>query len=248
LAEAALSVKAAEASRTEFMAIVSHEFRSPLGPILGLTQLLEASCDCNDPARKQMLGQIRESATSLHELVEDLLTITRLDGGAEQGSKYPVDLGLLAETAEGYFRLFSKGRSLTFQKHVPPDPGHINADGVAIKRAIRALISNATRFTPDGGRVTLTVVAEPGWIRLLVEDSGPGIGADMLQRMFKPFVQAEPALTRRNNGAGLGLTLVDRLARSHGGTVTGRNNSPAPGATFELTLPRILPEDEETIP
>jgi signal transduction histidine kinase len=210
--------------------------------------MLAETCDCQDPNRMQMLAQISESASNLRELVEDLLTITRLDGGADPGTKYPVDLRLLGETAEGCFKVFSKGRSLTFHKTIPAEPGHINADGVAIKRAVRALISNAARFTPDGGTVRFTVVTEPGWVSLAVEDTGPGISPDMLERMFNPFVQAEPALTRRKNGAGLGLTLVDRLARSHGGTVVGRNNDPGPGATFELTLPRILPEDEETVP
>ena len=204
--------------------------------------LLTRSGELNADARRK-LKQINHLYGMIRQRLAPLL-----DGGADPGTKYPVDLRLLGETAEGCFKVFSKGRDLTFHKTIPAEPGHINADGVAIKRAVRALISNATRFTPDGGTVRFTVVTEPGWVSVTVEDTGPGINPDVLERMFNPFVQAEPALTRRKNGAGLGLTLVDRLARSHGGTVVGRNNAPGPGATFELTLPRILPEDEETVP
>jgi len=237
----------AAAARSDFIALISHELRTPLNPLVGFTQLLEDSCACGDETRIDMIRRVRGSANRLLELVEDLLTLTRLDGRLDSWRKYPVDIGSLVEIAKGMLEGLVVDRDLAIATEFDGESGFIQADGAAVRRALKALLSNAVRFTPDGGAVTHRVKAHSDVITFEVIDTGPGIEGDRIDELFSPFVQAQPLLTRKHGGAGLGLTLVQRIADAHSGTISVTNNDDQ-GTTFVLTLPRFSHEDEETQP
>lgn len=237
----------AAAARSDFIALISHELRTPLNPLVGFTQLLEDSCACGDETRIDMIRRVRESSTRLLELVEDLLTLTRLDGRLDSWRKYPVDIGSLVDIAKGVLERLVEDRDLEISTEFEGESGFVQADGAAVRRALKALLSNAVRFTPDGGTIRHRVVAHADVITFEVSDTGTGIDDDRIDELFSPFVQEQPLLTRQHGGAGLGLTLVQRIAESHSGTISVSNNDDA-GATFILTLPRFSHEDEETQP
>ena len=235
------------AARSDFIALISHELRTPLNPLVGFTQLLEDSCSCGDETRMDMIRRVRESAIRLLELVEDLLTLTRLDGRLDSWRKYPVDIATLVDVARGVLEKLVEGRDLKITTEFDGDTGFIQADGAAVRRALKALLSNAVRFTPDGGTISHRVKAHLDVIAFEVTDTGSGIDDDRIDELFSPFVQEQPLLTRKHGGAGLGLTLVQRIADAHSGTITVSNNDDR-GATFILTLPRFSHEEEETQP
>lgn len=248
LQEAREQLESALAARNDFLALVSHELRTPLNPMVGFTQILEETCDCGDPGRLEMIKKVREASLRMQELVEDLLTLIRLDTRRDSWRKYPVDVHSLAGAMEGFFHQCAAGRKLDFIKDIPCDGGFVNADGAALKRALKSLVSNAVRFTPDGGRVTVSILCQENNVRIRVSDTGPGIDPEQMERIFVPFQQVQPVLTRKHAGAGLGLSLAKRVVDAHGGTIDVSNNPENIGCTFEMVLPRILPEDEETAP
>jgi signal transduction histidine kinase len=237
----------AAAARSDFIALISHELRTPLNPLVGFTQLLEDSCACGDETRIDMIRRVRESSTRLLELVEDLLTLTRLDGRLDSWRKYPVDIGSLVDIAKGILERLVEDRDLEVTTEFTGETGFVQADGAALRRALKALLSNAVRFTPDGGRIQHRVTAHSDVITFEVIDTGPGLDDDRIDELFSPFVQEQPLLTRQHGGAGLGLTLVQRIADAHSGTISVTNNDDE-GATFVLTLPRFSHEEEETQP
>lgn len=240
----------AEASahaKNDFMALISHELRTPLSPLVGFTQLLEDTCTCMDPNRQEMVRKVGESARRLMDLVEDMLTLTRLDGRLDSWRKYPVAVGTLKDTIQQFMSRGPDEKVLTQRVELVGDPGTLYADGAAVKRALKALISNAQAFTPDGGEILFRILAGPSRVAFEIVDSGPGIAENRREKIFSPFVQEEPVLTRIHGGAGLGLTLVKKIAEAHQGTITVCNNKDK-GCTFTLVLPRVSPDDEETLP
>ncbi|MFH1530931.1 MAG: HAMP domain-containing sensor histidine kinase [Pseudomonadota bacterium] len=237
----------AAAARSDFIALISHELRTPLNPLVGFTQLLEDSCNCGDETRVDMIRRVRESANRLLELVEDLLTLTRLDGRLDSWRKYPVDVGSLVEISKEMLERLAEGRDLAITTEFHGESGFIQVDGAAVRRALKALLSNAVRFTPDGGAVTHRVTVRSDVITFEVIDTGPGIDHTRIDELFSPFVQEQPLLTRKHGGAGLGLTLVQRIADAHSGTISVTDTGDQ-GTTFTFTLPRFSHEDEETQP
>ncbi len=235
------------AARSDFIALISHELRTPLNPLVGFTQLLEDSCDCGDETRIDMIRRVRESSTRLLELMEDLLTLTRLDGRLDSWRKYPVDIVSLVDIAKGMLERLVEDRDLEISTELDGESGFVQVDGAAVRRALKALLSNAVRFTPDGGKVAHRVKIHSDVITFEVVDTGSGVADDRIDELFSPFVQEQPLLTRKHGGAGLGLTLVKRIADAHSGTISVTNND-GEGSTFVLTLPRFSHEDEETQP
>lgn len=237
LERASLSTHATQEARSSLVALLSHELRTPLHPLVGFTQLLlETSNDLPEES-KDMIRRIAAGASRLQELVDDLLTITRLDDRVSCWQRYECDLrGLLDEAANASLRE-GPCRGITVRRVYGAELPRIRADGAALRKAVRSLLSNAIRYSPENGVVQLDVAVTLTQIHILVDDQGPGIPEEQREQIFEPFVQGEPILTRRHGGAGIGLTLVKRLAQSHGGAAWVEP-APGGGSRFVLTLPR----------
>jgi two-component system CheB/CheR fusion protein len=247
--EAALSrrveeLAAADRSKNDFLALLSHELRNPLAPLRNALNLLEvegAEKDAILHARDIMHRQIRHMV----RLIDDLLDVSRITRGKVLLRKEPVELApLLARAVEAVqHAIDARGQELTLV--LPREPIYIDADAIRIEQIFGNLLHNASKFTPPGGHIEVTAeraseALDPREIMVRVKDDGIGIDPDMLPRVFDLFVQAQRSLDRSQGGLGIGLTLVKSLVELHGGTVEARSAGLGRGSEIVVHLPLSL--------
>ena len=241
LIEAKAIAEAAVASKSVFLAMMSHEIRTPMAGVLGLVELLAQTR--LDREQEHMLGMVQDSAGALLQILDDLLDFSRIESGRLELEARPFDLRALADGVVGLFaaRAYERGVHL----YSPMDwrlAGEYKGDAVRVRQVITNLLSNALKFTENGHvelRIELLGEESGGQrLRISVIDTGIGISAEQLSRLFQPFTQAEASTTRRFGGTGLGLSICHRLAKLMGGEVR-LVSSPGLGtqAIFEFTLP-----------
>jgi signal transduction histidine kinase len=238
--ERAARARADEANRakTEFLAVMSHELRTPLNAIAGYAELLEIGVHgpLTDPQR-DAIGRIQRSQRHLLGLINDVLNFARIDAGHIELdlSDVPVDESLAA--LEALLAPQVRSKQLRY-RYEPCDPTlTAYADPEKVRQILLNLLSNAIKFTRPGGEVTLSCAADVQVVRIGVADSGSGVPADKLDRIFEPFVQLDAGRTRSHEGTGLGLAISRDLARAMHGEI-GVTSSVGVGSTFTLTLPR----------
>jgi PAS domain S-box-containing protein len=234
--------EAASRSKSEFLANVSHELRTPLNGVLGMLQLLE---DTPQSAQQRHFTEIAQVAgCGLLTIINDILSISRLESGVLALASEPFDLPALVKGMSDLFSQEAAGRGLDFRVSADPDlPGRVRGDEGRLRQIILNLVGNALKFTDQGG-VSLTVGRLPGpaeSCRLYIEvaDTGIGIPPDKLNLVFEPFTQVDGSFTRRHQGAGLGLGIVKRLVALMGGGLC-LDSAPGEGTTVGLSLPLAL--------
>ena len=229
---------AANALKDEAMALVSHELRTPLNAILGWTRLLRVG-RLDAPGTVAAIHTVERNAKALARVVDDLLDVSRLVGGRIQLAADPVDLAAVVGAAVEELRPAAETKpvALTFTR--PPGPDFVAGDPVRLQQVVANLLSNALKFTPAGGRVDVDIRALPadGTAEIRVADTGRGIAAEFIPRMFEQFAQADPSTTRQQGGLGLGLAIVRALVAQHHGTVHAASAGLGAGATFIVRLP-----------
>jgi signal transduction histidine kinase len=249
--------------KSEFLATMSHEFRTPLNAILGYAQLLDMGVlGPTTPAQNAHLERLQESARHLLQLVDDVLDVAKADADRLDVRHDVLMTGaaVVAATALVHPQATAKGIRMFDLNHNAPGAAYVG-DERRVRQILVNLLSNAVKFTPPGGEVTIICGAtdepDPGaqlgegesapraaeaprsgmpWAYVRVNDSGPGIAPQFMSRLFEPFVQADGALTREKGGTGLGLAISRRLARRMGGDITVRSKLGS-GAVFTLWLP-----------
>jgi signal transduction histidine kinase len=219
---------------------LAHDLRTPLTRLRGTAEL--ALQDAGDPAeaRAALADCIDESDRVLH-LLETLLDISAAEGGALQLHRDRLDLRSLTERAADLYREVAEERkiSLTLDQ---PRPVEAAADAIRLGQAVNNLLDNALKYTPAGGRVTLTVRAEPGAALLIVADNGPGVPPAEREAVFRRLYRGDASRSQR--GLGLGLSLVKAIVESHGGTIT-LDDAPGGGARFTMRIPSDAPGDRD---
>jgi len=232
-------LRAASRAKDEFLGMLSHELRNPLAPIRSSLYILENSDPESDRARRarEIAGR---QLTHLTRLVDDLLDVTRIARGKVELRRHLLDLTELARRTAEDQRAQLEARRLRFEVQTPPDAIWVDADETRLAQVIANLLQNAAKFTPEEGRVTLSVAEAGEHVELRVSDTGRGIEPDLLRHLFQPFVQAAQPLARSQGGLGLGLALVKGLTELHGGTVDVTSAGTDQGATFTVRLPRIV--------
>lgn len=231
-------VEAANRAKSEFLTSLSHELRTPLNAIGGYTELLALGVrgPVND-AQKKDLERIRQSQQHLLILVNDLLNYTRLEGGGIEYRLESVPIGDALDSMEAMIRPQAEAKDLSFEvTSCPPDTA-VSADAARLQQILLNLVSNAVKFTPAGGRVSVSCTSAGEQLVLRVADTGPGIPAAERETIFEPFTQPGRSYTSPQEGVGLGLAISRELARAMGGDLTVSSTARA-GATFELTLQR----------
>jgi two-component system CheB/CheR fusion protein len=246
--QAERALRDADRRKDEFLAMLSHELRNPLAPILGAIYILDRAAPGSDQARKAQ-AVIARQVRHLGKLVDDLLDVTRISRGKISLRRERMDIRELVHRAgEDYQELFTH-KGVGLEVAVGGDPLHVNGDATRLSQVIGNLLHNAARFTPRGGRVTLTLSrADGGFATVAVRDTGAGIAPEMLPRLFQPFTQGERTLDRSAGGLGLGLALVKALVELHGGSASARSEGADRGAEFVLQLPLDMEERPQAPP
>jgi PAS domain S-box-containing protein len=240
LAQEQLARAAAEAanrSKDEFLAMVSHELRSPLTAILGYTRMLRSGPVDRDAISKVTAIVERGAKAQLH-IIEDLLDSARIIEGKLRIELEPIDLVPVLETALETARPAAEAKGVKLIANFGPAPEQTLGDSTRLQQVVSNLLTNAVKFTPEGGRVELRMEGIAHHIRITVSDNGKGIEPEFLPFVFDRFRQADSSSARRVGGLGLGLSLAKHLVESHGGTIMVASEGVGRGSTFTVTLPR----------
>jgi signal transduction histidine kinase/DNA-binding response OmpR family regulator len=239
------TIRDGERRKDEFLAMLGHELRNPLAAITNageLTKLLDAS----DPTYQETLEVIRQQASLMKRLVDDLLDVSRITSGRIQLQKSLVNVGeILARVADSNSQIFtSRGHKLHLT--MPKEEVVVEADPYRLGQILSNLLVNAAKYTDPNGEVWFSVVREGDDVVYQIKDSGIGIGPDLLPNVFDLFAQAHRSLHRAEGGLGIGLTIVRGLAELHGGRVWAQSEGYGRGAEFCVCLPAWTGAKKET--
>ncbi|MHC5614159.1 MAG: hybrid sensor histidine kinase/response regulator [Nostoc sp.] len=224
--------------KDEFLAIVSHELRSPLNPILGWAKLLK-NRSLNEATTVRALETIERNAVLQAQLIEDLLDISRILRGKLALNLETVDLAFTIEAALETVHLAAEAKSIQISLYLDIEIRPIKGDGSRLQQVVWNLLSNAIKFTPAGGKVEVYLEQIDSQIQLRVCDTGKGINPDFLPHVFEYFRQADSSTSRSSGGLGLGLAIVRQLVELHGGRVWAQSPGEGQGATFTVCLPVV---------
>ena len=236
LREAQAALVESDRRKDEFLAVLSHELRNPLGTIRSALTILDRGASFGrdaDTARSTIERQLAH----LSRLVDDLLDVSRIKTGKIRIERRPVDLcDLVRRTVEDHISLLS-ANDLVVDLRLPHAPVRVNGDPTRLTQILGNLLQNASKFTPPGGRVFVALDADGASARLRVRDNGLGLDDEVRHRLFEPFAQADSTLHRTRGGLGIGLALVQALVHLHQGQVEAISDGPGKGSEFAVTLP-----------
>jgi signal transduction histidine kinase/CheY-like chemotaxis protein len=227
-----------EASRLkdEFLMTVSHELRTPLTAICGWARMLSTG-QIREAQRGRALASIERNAAALHQLVSDLLDVSRVVSGKLRLDVEPVALASVVGAAVETMRPAADAKGIRIATTVALDGAVVVGDAGRLQQVVWNLLSNAVRFTPAGGRIDVGVRRAGEHVDIAIRDTGTGVDPDFLPYVFDRFRQGVSGTTRAHGGLGLGLAIVRHLVELHGGTAWAENNTPPPGASFRVQLP-----------
>jgi predicted ATPase/signal transduction histidine kinase len=246
----------ANQAKTDFFNYMNHELRTPLNSILGMSAALQSQyCGTVNQQQLEHLKSIETGGTYLLSLINDLLDTAKIEAGMLELHCTPVDLGELCSSSVMFVEQQAFQKQLQIEVEIPPQLPKVMVDERLIRQVSINLLTNAVKFTPAGGRIRLTVshlestIQGTSIVRISVRDSGIGITAENLQKLFQPFTQIDSATNRTAQGTGLGLNLVKKIVELHGGKVTVTSQI-AVGSCFTIDLPCsdlpfIFPLDRE---
>jgi signal transduction histidine kinase len=230
----------ADRSKDEFLAILSHELRGPLSAASMAAQLLQAGPDEPDKTAK-MSQVISRQVGHMSRLVEDLLDVSRVSRGLVVIDKAPLDIAEVISGAVEQVATAAAGKGHALGVSLPDGPVIVHGDRTRMLQVVSNLLTNAIRYTPDGGRIHVTLEVNVGAMAIRVVDNGIGVHADLMPNLFDLYVQAERTSDRQGGGLGLGLALVKNLVEAHDGTVTAESEGRNRGSTFTVRMPVIEP-------
>ena len=240
LENARARAEAASEAKSRFLATMSHELRTPLNAVIGLSEAITPDGDGRRIA--EYAAMINEAGRHLLQLVDDILDVARSQTGALETTEEPLDVGATIAAATAGSEAAAAAAGLTLSLALPADLPALRGDARRLRQVLDKLLSNAVKFTPAGGRITLSAAVETEGLALRVADTGIGIPPEERERMFEPFTQLDSSLARRFPGSGLGLHLARTLAAALGATLT-LEDPDGPGLVAVLRFPaaRLLP-------
>lgn len=234
--QARKEAQAANRAKDEFLAVVSHELRAPLNAMLGWARILK-STSVDETTLRHAIEIIERSARTQSKLIEDLLDTARISSGKLRIDVQPVNLAVVIDSAAEVLRPAAEAKEIQINLSLGMLTEVITGDPDRLQQIVWNLMSNAIKFTPNGGRVDVKLLRADPHVRIIVSDTGRGIEPQQLPYIFNRFQQADGAGTRRTGGLGLGLALVRDLVELHGGTVYAESEGLDRGATFTVNLP-----------
>ncbi len=249
LAQAVERLQEADRVKSNFLATVSHELRTPLTSVIGYSEmLLEGIAGPLNDEQREYVRTVMEKGDQLLQLITGILDISRMEAGEMKIDKLPFELDEIVSTALSTIAPHARRKKLSLHCTLADGLPLVLGDRDKIRQVLLNLLGNAIKFTPEGGRVEVAAqeapLAPPGLVgdgahgvRIWVKDSGIGVPAEHLKRVFDPFFQVDNSSTREYGGTGLGLSIVKRLVEAHGGAVWVDSDAVKGGATFSFTIP-----------
>ena len=240
--------RAEEANRAKdlFLSTLSHELRTPLTAILGWTRMLRSGA-LPEEKRAHGLETIDRNARVQVALIEDILDLSRIVTGKLRLDLQPVELAAVIEAAAETVRPAADARGLRLQLALDPGAGTVYGDPNRLQQVVWNLLTNAVKFTPKGGRVSVWLRRDGSHVEVIVADNGQGIAPAFLPYVFDRFRQADASTTRAHGGLGLGLAIVKHLMELHGGTIHAESEGEGRGASFTVRIP-VAPLRAPSIP
>jgi PAS domain S-box-containing protein len=232
--------------KDEFLAVLSHELRSPLNPILGWSALLQQK-KLDAERTTYAIATIERNARLQVQLIDDLLDISRILRGKMSLTVTPVDLNSVISAALETVRLAAEAKSIVIETIAIPSVEIAMGDAGRLQQVVWNLVANAVKFTPPGGKVTVKLSPEGNYAQIQVTDSGKGITSDFLPYVFEHFRQEDGATTRKFGGLGLGLSIARQIIEMHGGTVSVDSPGTGQGATFTVKIPLAAQSSEPSM-
>ena len=233
------ALREADRRKDQFLALLSHELRTPINAVYGWARMLQAG-QVDEQARGRALDAIIRNANAQVQLIDDLLDVSRIIAGKIRLDVRSVDLPAVIDAALDAVRPAASTKAIRLQTVLDPRAGPVTGDPDRLQQVVWNLLMNAVKFTPRGGRVQVHLQRVNSHIEIVVSDTGHGIAPEMLSLIFDRFLQADSSSTRAHTGLGLGLALVRHLVELHGGSVTAQSAGEGKGATFTVKLPLTL--------
>ncbi len=237
------ALKEADRRKDEFLAMLAHELRNPLAPMSNALHIVRLRGGLLDHSVRQSWEIMERQVEHLSRLVDDLLDVSRITRGKIKLQTEPVDVATIVARAVEGSRPLVEARGHTLEVSVPKERLLVEGDTTRLAQILWNLLNNSAKYTPEGGRIWLTVEEVNREVVIRVKDTGLGIRAAVLPRIFDLFTQAERTLARSEGGLGIGLTLVRRLTELHGGRVEAFSEGPSRGSEFVVHLPLLAKEE-----
>jgi CheY-like chemotaxis protein len=234
--EARQEAEALNRTKDQLLATVSHELRTPLNAIFGWAHMIQTA-GADEALRARATNAILRSASAQARLVEDLLDFSRMISGRMRLDFEATDLNAVVEAALETVRPAASAKEITLVSALDSSLGTMMGAADRLQQVVWNLVMNAVKFTPQGGRVDVSVQGGNRTVSIVVKDTGQGMAPDILPYVFEPFRQADSSTTRAHGGLGLGLALVRQLVELHGGRVHAESAGEDRGSTFTVTLP-----------
>jgi signal transduction histidine kinase/ActR/RegA family two-component response regulator len=229
----------ANAAKDQFLALLSHELRNPLTPVIAMVGELEASAP-DSPETRQALEVIRRNVELEARLIDDLLDVTRIAKGKLQLSVETVSVHEILQRAYEICRDEANAKQLQVEYHFRARDAYVDADPARLQQVFWNLIKNGVKFTPENGRINVeTLNPNPDEVQIRIQDTGIGIEPDKMDRIFNAFEQGPLSITRRFGGLGLGLAISKAMVEAHGGKIQAESAGKDQGATFIITLKTV---------
>jgi len=227
----------ANRSKSEFLASMSHELRTPLNAILGYSEIIkDAMFGPVSERYRSYSSDIHKSGTHLLALINDILDLSKLEAKQFKLHEEKIDVHEIVKSCMSFIRPQATKGAIRLYEDIPATLPRILADEVRLKQILLNLLSNAAKFTPKGGQISISACEEHGSLKLTVSDTGIGIPKDQLQRVLEPFHQVDSKVSRKHHGTGLGLALTKGLVEKHGGTLAIESELNR-GTSVTLTFP-----------
>jgi signal transduction histidine kinase len=230
------AAEAANRAKDDFLAMISHELRSPLNAILGWTRILRSG-NLDEETIERALATIEHSAKSQAQMIDDLLDVSRIINGELRLNLIAVNLSDLVKRALEAIHPAAEAKQIQIYTELDEAVGVVMGDPDRLQQVFANLLSNAVKFTPEEGRIELNLQSLDGQAQVAIRDTGKGISADFLPHVFERYRQGQNEYRRKHKGLGLGLAIVRHLVELHGGRVVAQSEGEGLGSTFTVFLP-----------
>ena len=236
------ALREADRRKDEFLAMLSHELRNPLATIRNSVQLLRM--DPGHAMQRKVLAPLERQVSTLTRLVDDLMDVSRVTMGRVELQRADVGIGRVLRDAAESVRRDMRDRGHSFKISIPATDVIVHADAVRLEQVVVNLLTNAAKYTSDGGTIELSAERDGEDAVLRVRDSGIGIQPELLEEVFELFSQGATTLDRAKGGLGIGLALVKYLVEMHGGSVQAKSDGPGTGSEFIVRLPAVAADEQ----